>query len=344
VNSTVQSPQSDQDLEDLLSTPTEVVADTLRALEGDLLILGASGKMGPSLARLAVRASQAAGIRRRVIGAARFSRPGIRDALDRSGVQTIACDLMAPGAMDALPNAENVVFMAGQKFGTTDDPLGTWATNTYLPGAALQRFPDARWVVFSTGNVYPMSQAEGSGSSEADQTGPIGDYAQSALARERVVEFFSHRNRTAVSILRLNYAIELRYGVLRDIADRVHRHEPINLSMGYVNIIWQRDANARALCALAHGAVPPLVLNLTGDKVAVREIALRFGEVWNIAPKFVGTESDTALLSDPRRSHHLFGLPEVKLEQMIDWVADWVAGGGESLELPTHYDERYGRF
>ena len=300
--------------------------------------------MGPSLARLAARACRAAGPPRRIIAAGRFSRPGIREALDRSGVETIACDFFAPSEMDALPNAENVVFMVGQKFGTTDDPVGTWATNTYLPGAALQRFPDARWVVFSTGNVYPMSPAEGSGSSEADGTGPIGDYAQSARARERVVEFFSRRNRTAVSILRLNYAIELRYGVLRDIADRVHRHEPIDLSMGYVNVIWQRDANARALGALAHGTVPPLVLNLTGDKVAVREIALRFGEIWNIEPQLVGTESDTALLSDPRRSYQLLGRPEVTLEQMVGWVADWVAVGGSSLEQPSHYDERHGRF
>lgn len=337
-------PRTEHDLEDLLSTPTDPSVDAMRALDGDLLVLGASGKMGPSLARLAVRACRAAGAPRRIMAAGRFSRPGIRETLDRSGVETIACDFFAPSEVDALPQAENVIFMAGQKFGTTADPPGTWATNTYLTGAALQRFPNSRWVVFSTGNVYPMSPASGAGPSETDGTGPVGDYAQSALARERVVEFFSHRNSTAVSVLRLNYAIELRYGVLRDIADRVHRHEPIDLSMGYVNVIWQRDANARALGALAHGAVPPLVLNLTGDKVAVREIALRFGMIWNIAPKFVGTESDMALLSDPERSYRLFGPPEVTLEQMIDWVADWVAGGGESFELPTHYDERHGRF
>ena len=337
-------PRTEHDLEDLLSTPTDAVVDAMRALKGDLLILGVSGKMGPSLARLAVRACRAIGEPRRIIGAGRFSRPGIREALNRSGVETIACDFFAPSAMDALPNAENVIFMAGQKFGSTDDPYGTWVTNTYLPGAALQRFANARWVVLSTGNVYPTSPAVGTGPSETDGTGPVGDYAQSALARERVVAFFSHRNRTAVSILRLNYSIELRYGVLRDIADRVHRREPIDLSMGYVNVIWQRDANARALCALAHAAVPPLVLNLTGDKAAVREIALRFGEIWNIEPEFVGTESNTALLSDPRRSYQLFGPPEVTLEQMIGWVADWVAGGGVSLEQPTHYDERHGRF
>jgi nucleoside-diphosphate-sugar epimerase len=336
--------RTEHDLEDLLSTPTDALVDTMRVLEGDLLVLGASGKMGPSLARLGVRACRTAGRPRRIVAAGRFSRPGIREALERSGVETIACDFFTPSDMDGLPHAENVILMVGQKFGSTDDPSGTWATNTYLTGAALQRFPNARWVVFSTGNVYPMSPANGDGPSEADGTEPVGEYAQSALARERVVEFFSRKNETAVSILRLNYAIELRYGVLRDIADRVHRHEPIDLSMGYVNVIWQRDANARALSALAHGTVPPFILNLTGDKVAVREIALRFGEIWNIEPEFVGTESATALLSDPRRSHQLFGPPEVALGQMIEWVADWVARGGISLEQPTHFEERHGRF
>ncbi|NNG17479.1 MAG: NAD(P)-dependent oxidoreductase [Gemmatimonadales bacterium] len=337
-------PRTEHDLEDLLSTPTAALVEAMRALEGDLLVLGASGKMGPSLARLAVRACGAAGAPRRIIAAGRFSRPGIRETLDRSGVETIVCDLFSPQELDALPQVENVIFMAGQKFGSTDDPSGTWATNTYLTGAALQRFPNARWVVFSTGNVYPMSPASGDGPSEADGTGPVGDYAQSALARERVVEFFAHRNETAVSILRLNYAVELRYGVLRDIADRVRRSEPIDLSMGYVNLIWQGDANARVLCALARGAVPPFVLNLTGPKAAVRHIAHRIGEIWNIEPMFVGTEADTALLSDPRRSFELFGPPEVTLERMTRLVADWVARGGASLEQPTHYQERHGQF
>jgi len=337
-------PQTELELDDLLSTPTEAVVEAMRDLDGDVLVLGVSGKMGPSLARLARRASEAAGTRRRIIGAGRFSRPDTRQLLDRAGVETIACDLLADSGFDALPRVENVLYLVGQKFGTAAEPTRMWATNAYLSGAAMQRFPEARWVVLSTGNVYAMSPAGGSGATEADSLGPVGDYAVSALARERIVEFFSRHSHTSAAVLRLNYAIELRYGVLRDIADRVYRREPLDLSMGWVNLIWQRDANARILAALAHAASPPLVLNLTGDKVSIRELAHRFGGIWGIEPRFTGAESDTALLSDPSRSYRLFGPPEVSVEQMIEWVAGWVAAGGRSLELPTHFEERHGRF
>jgi nucleoside-diphosphate-sugar epimerase len=338
------TPQTEYELDDLLSTPTESVIEAMGDLDGDLLVLGVSGKMGPSLARLARRASEAAGTRRRIIGAGRFSRPGIRQVLDRAGVETIACDLLADSGFDALPDVDNVLYLIGQKFGTAMEPTRTWATNAYVSGAAMQRFPGARWVVLSTGNVYAMSPAGGRGAAETDPAKPAGDYAQSALARERIVEFFSRRNQTPAAVLRLNYAVELRYGVLRDIADRVYRREPLDLSMGWVNLIWQRDANARILGALAHAATPPLVLNLTGDKVGIRNVAQRFGKIWDIEPRFIGTESDTALLSDPGRSYQLFGPPDVSLEQMIEWVAGWVGAGGKSLERPTHFEERHGRF
>jgi len=340
----MQPPQTEPELDDLLSTPTDAAVEAMRNLDGDVLILGASGKMGPSLARLARRASEAAGIRRRVIGAGRFSRPGIRPLLDRAGVETIACDLLVDSGLDTLPEVDNVLYLVGQKFGTAVEPTRTWATNAYLSGAAMQRFPVARWVVLSTGNVYALSPAEGAGATETDSVGPVGDYALSALAREHIVEFFSRHNHTSAAVLRLNYAIELRYGVLRDIADRVYRGEPLDLSMGWVNLIWQRDANARILGALAHAATPPVVLNLTGTKVGIRDIAQRFGKIWGIEPRFTGTESDTALLSDPARSYRLFGPPGVSIEQMIEWVAGWVAVGGASLERPTHFEERHGQF
>ena len=340
----MQTPQTEPELDDLLSTPTESVIEAMRDLDGDMLVLGASGKMGPSLARLARRASEAAGRRRRIIGAGRFSHPGSRQVLDRAGIETIACDLLVDSGFDALPDVDNVLYLIGQKFGTAVEPTRTWATNAYLSGAAMQRFPGARWVVLSTGNVYAMSAVGGPGASETDSVGPVGDYALSALARERIVEFFSRHNQTPAAVLRLNYAVELRYGVLRDIADRVYRREPLDLSMGWVNLIWQRDANVRILGALAHAAIPPVVLNLTGDKVSIRNIAQRFGKIWGIEPRFIGTESDTALLSDPGRSRRLFGPPEVPVDQMIEWVAVWVAAGGRSLERPTHFEERHGRF
>ncbi len=316
----------------------------MAGLDGDLLILGVSGKMGPSLARLAQRACRAAGTRRRIIGVGRFSNPRIRQDLEQAGVETIVGDLFDEAGLNAIPHLENVVYLVGQKFGTVTDPTRTWATNAYLPGAVMQRLPKARWVVLSTGNVYPLTHAAGDGISEGGPVAPVGDYALSTLARERIVEYFSRRNHTAAAIIRLNYANELRYGVLRDIADRVFRGEPVDLSMGWVNVIWQRDANARVLGALAHATVPPLVLNVTGDKIRVREVAHRFGAIWGIEPHFVGTESDTALLSDPRRSYQLFGAPAVSVDQMISWVAGWVAAGGASLDRPTHFAERHGHF
>ena len=301
--------------------------------------------MGPSLARLAVRGSFEAGAPRKVIAVARFSDPTLRPALERDGVETIACDLFDREARARLPDAPNLIFMAGQKFGTTGDEARTWAVNAYMPGVVAQRFPSSRVVAFSTGNVYPLSPVNGPGPGESDPVGPIGEYAESALARERVLEFFSRTNATPMALLRLNYAVEPRYGVLRDIADRVWAREPVDLAMGMVNLIWQRDANAVALRALAHGAVPPLVLNVTGRPAhSVRWIAEEFGRRWNRRPKFTGDEGGAALLSDAARMEQLFGTPEVGIEAMMGYVAEWVARGGRSLGKPTHFEQREGRF
>ena len=332
-------------LEELLSRPTPAVVASLSEVPGDILILGAGGKMGPSLARLAHRASQAAGVCRKVIAIARFSSAGLRAALESDGVETIEGDLFDREGLRRLPDAPNLIYMVGQKFGTTGEEARTWAVNAYLPGVVAQRFPSSRVVAFSTGNVYPLSPGDGPGPGENDPVGPIGEYAESALARERVLEFFSRTNATPMALLRLNYAVEPRYGVLRDIADRVWAGEPVDLAMGMVNVIWQRDANAVALRALAHCAVPPLVLNVTGrPAVSVRWIAEEFGQRWGRVPEFTGDEGVTALLSNAARMEAMFGAPEVGIEQMIDVVGEWVERGGRSLGKPTHFGEREGKY
>jgi nucleoside-diphosphate-sugar epimerase len=332
-------------LEELLSRPTPAVTAAMGALEGDLLILGAGGKMGPSLARLARRASDEAGARRRVIAVARFSEPGLAESLRGHVVEAITVDLFDRAALAGLPDAANVVYMVGQKFGTTGEEARTWAVNAYLPGLVAERFPRARIVAFSTGNVYPLAQVESDGPSETDPVGPLGEYAQSALARERVLEFFSRRNGTPMAILRLNYAVEPRYGVLRDIADRVRSCRKVIVAMSRVNVIWQRDANAVALRALAHAAVPPLVLNVTGrPAVPVRWLAQEFGRRWSVQPAFEGIEAPTALLSNAAKMEEMFGRPEVAIEEMLARVAEWVEQDGRSLGKPTHFEEREGRF
>jgi nucleoside-diphosphate-sugar epimerase len=332
-------------LEELLSRPTGPVVDALAALGGDVLVLGAAGKMGPSLCRLAARGFAEAGGNRRVTAVARFSDPGIRTALETDGIQTIECDLFDRPQVERLPDAPNLVYMVGQKFGTTDDASRTWAVNACLPAVVAERFPQSRIVAFSTGNVYPLAPAESAGPSETDPVGPVGEYAQSALARERVFEFFSRKNDTPVILLRLNYAVEPRYGVLRDVADKVRERRPVDLAMGSVNVIWQRDANAIALRAFAHACVPALVLNVTGKpSVTVRWLAEQFGRRFGIEPRLEGTASATALLSDASRAEAMFGRPEVEVDEMIDRVAAWVDQGGRSLGKPTHFEMREGRF
>ena len=336
---------TDAALEELLSRPTAPVVEAMREVGDGLLILGAGGKMGPSLARLARRASREAGVECRIVAVARFTNPGLEQALRADGIETIRCDLFDADQVAALPDLPGIVFMAGQKFGTSDNAPQTWAVNAYLPGVIATRFPSARIVAYSTGNVYPLSDARGEGPGETDPVGPVGEYAQSALARERVLEFFSRTQPTSMAILRLNYAIEPRYGVLRDLADRIVAGQPIDLTMGRVNLIWQRDANAVALKALAHCTSPPLVLNLTGRPAyRVKWLAEELGRRLGVEPGFTGREAATALLSDASRCEALFGPPEMGISAMLDLVAEWVARGGRSLGRPTHYESREGRF
>lgn len=337
--------ETEEQLEEALSRPTDADAEAMAALDGDLLILGVSGKMGPTMVRLAKRACEKAGVNKRIIGAARFSSPGSREPFEREGVETVTCDLLDRVAVDSLPDCANVLFMVGQKFGTQGNQPLTWAINSYVPGIVAERFRDARIVSFSTGNVYPFTPVESGGPVETDPTGPIGEYAQSALSRERIFEYFSDRNGTPVAILRLNYAIDLRYGVLRDIAEKVYHRKPVALAMGYANVIWQRDANSVALRSFAHCSSPAFVLNLTGSEtLSVREVARQFGKHWGIEPVLEGTENETALLSNATRCREIFDAETVSVEQMIAWVAKWVEQGGRGLGKPTHFEERTGAF
>jgi nucleoside-diphosphate-sugar epimerase len=333
------------ELEDELARPTPAVIDAFRHLEGDLIVLGAGGKMGPSLVQLAARAALEAGTWRRITAVARFSDRRAFDLIEGCGARALEADLLDPGVVAALPDAPNVVFMAGQTFGTTGDPSHTWAINTFVPGLAAHRYRESRIVAFSTGNVYPFWPVTSAGPTEDQPLGPIGDYAVSAMGRERIFAHAAAHYGTRVALLRLNYAAEPRYGVLRDIADRVRTRTPIDLSMGWINVIWQRDANAIALRALVHATAPPFVLNLTGrPAVRVRDIAWAFGRRLGVEPVFTGTESDTALLSDATRCEALFGPPPVGPDEMIERVARWIEAGGRSLGKPTHFETRDGRF
>jgi nucleoside-diphosphate-sugar epimerase len=328
-------------LEDLLSQPSPALIDDLAQVDGDLMILGVGGKMGPTLARLAKRAAPG----RRVIGVARFSDPTVRERLEGWGVETISADLMDRAVLGALPRARNIVFAAGHKFGASGNPALTWAMNTWLPGLVAETFAASRIVAFSTGNVYPLTTPASGGATEATPPTAVGEYAQSCLGRERMFEYFSHRHGTPGRIVRLNYAIDLRYGVLLDIATRVMQGVPIDLGMGHVNVIWQGDANAQVLRCLRHATTPTTPINCTGDEIlSVRVLAQQFGERLGKAPRLVGHEADTALLSDTTLARGLFGDPLVPLARMIDWVAAWVAAGGPTYNKPTKFEVRDGEF
>jgi nucleoside-diphosphate-sugar epimerase len=332
--------RTESELEERLSEPTPAVAETLARLPGDVLILGAAGKMGPSLARMARRAA----VRRRVIAVARFSAGG-EAAFRDHGIDTIRCDLLDEAAVARLPDAPNVVYMAGRKFGSAADAATTWAVNCHLPAIVCRKFRGSRIVAFSTGNVYPLSPATGPGPTQSDPPNPVGEYAMSALGRERVFEYFSRDLGTRVVILRLNYACNLRYGVLVDLARKVFAGEPVDLGMGSFNTIWQGDANALALRAFEFAAVPPRVFNLTGPEVLrVRAVCERFGERFGRPPRFIGVEAHTALLSDARASLTVLGQPRVLADELIEWVADWISAGGRLLDKPTHFQVRDGNF
>lgn len=338
-------PDTVERLEARLARPSPRLVADMQRVEGDIMLLGAGGKMGPTLAMLARNALDEAGNTADVIAVSRFSDTAVERRLTEAGVKTVSADLLDDEQLRALPDAANVIHMAAMKFGATGQEPRTWAMNTYLPGRVAERFKDSRIVAFSTGNVYPLTPLASGAPSEHDPTGPIGEYAQSCLGRERMFEYFSHLHGTPVALLRLNYAIELRYGVLVDIALAVHEQRPLDLAMGHVNVIWQGDANEVALRALLHCSTPPAVFNVTGPETAsVRSLALRLGARMGAEPRFEGEEASSALLNDASRSHALFGYPSVALDTMLDWVAAWVAAGGETSGKPTRFQVRTGVF
>ena len=337
--------QNLEQLEDLLSEPTPEVVQTLGRLEGDLIVLGVAGKMGPSLARMARRASDLAGSRRRIIGVARFFSAGLEAELQRHGIETIRRDLLDEEAVQRLPEAPNVLYLAGMKFGATGQESLTWAMNTHLPAIVCRKFARSRIVAFSTGNVYGLGPAASGGSLETDVPAPVGEYAMSCLGRERIFEHFSRILGTRVVLVRLNYACDLRYGVLLDLAQRVLAGAPVDLGMSWFNTLWQGDANAMTFRCFDHVATPPLVLNLTGPELLnVRETCERLGKLLGRQPVFAGTESSTALLSNARRAFSLFGPPRVSADRLLSWVAAWLRQGGPTLNKPTHFEARNGRF
>ena len=345
ITSQPQHIEDSEQLEKVMSTPTPEVVDAVEKMTGDLFILGVGGKMGPTLAKLAKRAIDESGSSKRVIGVSRFSTPYLQADLNQAGVETIPCDLLDEIELQGLPDVPNVIFMAGRKFGATENEALTWAMNTYLPGRVAEKYQNSRIVVFSTGNVYPLIPISHGGATETHPVDPIGEYAQSCLGRERVFEHASNQFGTALAILRLNYAIDLRYGILLDIAEKVYYEKPVDLTMGAANVIWQGDANAVVLRALMHCQSPPMLLNLTGPEiVSIRWLATRFGEIFGQAPIFEGAEADTALLSNAARCHQLFGYPQVSLEQMVQWVAHWVEIRGMTLGKPTKFEVRDGKF
>lgn len=333
--------ENEEALEELLSRPPQWLGDKLRALDGDIAVLGVAGKVGPTLARMAKRAAP----EKRVIGVARFSDPEIRERLDGWGVETVACDLLDRTAVEALPDAANVVYMAGKKFGTDGDPSFAWAMNTHVPALVAERYRRSRIVAFSTLCVYPFAPLAEGGFGEEVEPGPTGDYATSCAGRERMFVFFSRRHGTPGRLARLNYAIDLRYGVLHDIAGWVRDGKPIPLGTGFASVIWQGDANAQILGALAHTTVPTSPLNVGGPEhmsvvLAAREFGRRFGR----EPVFEGEVRPDGWYNNTLAAQRLFGYPSIPLAVMIDWVADWMERGMPSHHKPTHYEERQGAF
>ncbi|NWG13210.1 MAG: NAD(P)-dependent oxidoreductase [Acidobacteria bacterium] len=337
--------ENEEQLEDALSTPTPALCEMMRRLRGDIMVVGAGGKMGPSLVRLAKRASDEAGVSRRVIAASIFDSDQVRADLVRAGVEAISCDLLDPGQIAAIPRCENVIYMAGRKFGSTGRPDLTWAINVLLPSAVLRHFRDSRIVAFSSGNIYPFVPVSSGGSRETDEVAPVGEYAQTCLGRERVFEYYSREFGTRVLLFRLNYAVDLRYGVLVDIARKVYGGEPVELQVGHFNSLWQGDANSYALRCLEICETPTRILNVTGpETISVRKAALFFAERFGRDVLFDGEESETALLSNASACHALFGPPLVSIDRLQEWVAHWVRIGGTSLNKPTHFEVKNGKY
>jgi nucleoside-diphosphate-sugar epimerase len=335
----------EEHLDEFLSRPGKEVKEMFSKIDGDIIFLGATGKTGPYLARMAKRACDEAGIRKRIIGVARFSRPGQKEYLEKHGIETICGDLLDTGFLGSLPQVRNVFYLAGMKFGAVDNLPVTWAVNSWLPGLVAEHFRNSRIAAFSTGCVYPLVPAASGGSVETDPPEANGEYAQSCLGRERMFEYGSNKYKTPVVLIRLNYAVEMRYGVLVDIASKVLGGEAVDLAMGYFNVIWQGDMNDFVLRSLEYAGSPARILNITGpETLSVREVASEFGNLFGVTPRFTGSEAGTALLSNSGEAFRLFGKPRIPVSRIIQWTAEWLKEGKRLLGKPTHFEVRDGKY
>ncbi|MHC4560017.1 MAG: NAD-dependent epimerase/dehydratase family protein [Planctomycetota bacterium] len=335
------SVKDEQGLEDILSEPTEPTKKVVASLSGDIAVLGAGGKMGPTLAMMLKKASNS----KTIYAISRFSDKAVRSRIEQANIKTIELDLLDESAYSKLPKVENVFYLAGMKFGSTGNQPLTWALNSFLPALVAQHYKDAKIVVFSTGNVYPFVDINSTGASEETVVGPVGEYAQSCLGRERMFQYFSWLYNTPVTLARLNYANEPRYGIIVDLTLKILNNEPIDLTMGAVNLIWQRDANDYIIRAITLAKSPPAVLNVTGpDTIPIRRLTEQIANVLGRKPKFASQEAQSALLSNASYCFSRFGYPQTTLEQMVPMIVKWVASGKKILNKPTKYDVRNGKF
>jgi len=334
-----------EELEELISRPSDNLTDLMRKLDGDFIFLGIAGKMGPSMAEMAIRASKKAGIERKFYGVSRFSKSEEQQKLEKVGVITIKGDLLNEEFLDTLPKVKNVIFLAGMKFGAENNLSLTWAMNSYLPALVAKYFSESRIVALSTGTVYPLVPVKSGGSLENDKSGAMGEYAQSCLGRERMFEYGSYINNTPIALIRLNYSVEMRYGVIVDIATKVKNDITIDLSMGYFNAIWQSDANNMILLSLNQVASPAEIINITGeDIISVKYVAEKIGGLMNKEVSFTGKEEETALLNNASKAFKIFGKPEIGVDQIIESTADWIFKGNELLGKPTKFEVRDGKY
>jgi len=334
---------TEEKLNSILTTPSKQLVEDIKKIDGDIMVLGAGGKMGPTLCVLAKRAAEEAGISKRIIAVSRFSDAKAKKELEDKGVETLSCDLIDREALDKLPDVENIIFMAGKKFGTDGQEASTWAMNTIVPAYVTDRFKTAKFVVFSSGNVYPIVPLSSGGCSEKDMAGPIGDYTMSVLGRERIFEYAAQNNGAKVFIYRLNFAVDLRYGVLLDVAKKVLNGEPISLKTPCFNFIWQGSANEIAIRALLKADSPAVKMNVTGpETVSIKYVAERFGEIFGKTPVYSCESGDTAYLSNSMACMDAFGYPDVSAEKLIKWQAEYLLDGGIVIDKPTHFEEREG--
>lgn len=336
---------TEEKLDKMLSTPSPALIEDMKKIEGDIMVLGAGGKMGPTLCLLAKNAAKEAGVQKRIIAVSRFSDPIVRKLLQENEVEMISCDLLEMQSLDALPEVENIIYMAGRKFGTDGEEWKTWAMNATLPARVAQKFKNSRIVVFSSGNIYPIVPVTSGGCTEEIKPVPVGEYAMSCLARERAFEYAANTYNTRVFMYRLNFAVDLRYGVLYDMAENIMAGNPISLKTPCLNAIWQGSANEIAIRGLLHAEAPACYMNVTGPEIiSIRQAAEELGKYLGRKPIFEGQEGSDAYLNNASRAMEIFGYPSVSAKTLIRWQAEWILDGGRALGKPTHFEERGGKY